>query len=276
VSRLGSVGIADQRLCPERRESGASICSSVVLICWREILALGRPFLSDPAARGLRCRAGWGSVNHPGVIVGIHKEFLMKKLSQKSVLLFGAMLAVCAFVPSLASAASWSPINSAHTLSAPGLSFLAHTGPLGAAGWSCAGVSLGTHVANANTLAVTSASFTNCMGSGGTTNCTVTEVGTGFPWQATATATSNIQIHNVVVDMLFEATPGNPSACAAAGAKILLTGTLTGGSWRSATNTAVLTNAQGLTAHYLGLGTSSTTTLNGTISDNAGTLRMLD
>jgi hypothetical protein len=210
------------------------------------------------------------------VIVGIHKEFLMKKLSHKSVLLFGVMLAVCAFVPSLASAASWSPVNSAHTLSAPGLSFLAHTGPLGAAGSSCASVTFGTDVASANTLTITNGTFTNCMGTGGAANCTATVVGTGFPWQATATSTTNVQIHNVNVDILFENTPGNPTACAGAGAKVLLTGTLTGGSWRSATNTAVLTNAQGLTAHYLGTGLSSSTTVNGTISDNAGTLRMFD
>jgi hypothetical protein len=188
------------------------------------------------------------------------------------------MLVVSAFVPSMASSASWSVVGSAHTLSAPGLSFLAHTGPLGAVGWSCPTVSFGSTVSNANTLTINSATFGNCMGSGGAANCTLTTASTGLPWRATATATTNVQIENVAVDMLFENTPGNPTACAGNGAKILLTGNLTGGSWRATTNTAVLTNAQGLTVHYLGFipPSNSTTTLNGTISDSAGTLRMFD
>jgi hypothetical protein len=185
-------------------------------------------------------------------------------------------LAVCAFVPSMASAASWSPVGTVHTLSAPGLAFTAHTSPLGGpAGWSCAAITLGTQVTNANTLTITAASFTNCMGAGAATPCTLTIQATGLPWPMTATATTNVQIHGVNVDMRFENTPGSAGACPILGAKTLLTGTLTGGSWNPANNTVNLGSATGLTTHFLGTGISSTTTIAGTISDSAGTLRML-
>jgi hypothetical protein len=208
------------------------------------------------------------------VIVGIHKEFLMKKLSHKSVLLFGAMLAVCAFVPSMASAASWSPLGSAHTLLGPGLAFTAHTSPLGGpAGSSCATTTFGSNVASANTIEITSASFVNCMGSGAASPCTATVVPTGLPWTATATSTTNVQIHGVQIDLVFENTPG-AAACPAAGAKTLLTGTLSNGSWSPATNTVNLAPSTGLSAHFLGTGITSSTTIAGTISDQAGTLRM--
>jgi hypothetical protein len=111
-----------------------------------------------------------------------------------------------------------------------------------------------------------------------TLNCTATSKGTNFPWTATATSTTNIQIHGISVDILFENTPGNPTTCPALGAKALLTGTLTGGSWNPATNEAFLVNETGVTAHFLGLGFASfsETTVSGTIRDTQGTLRMFD
>jgi hypothetical protein len=202
----------------------------------------------------------------------------MKTLSQKSVLLFGVMLVVCAFVPSMASAASWSGGGSVtHQLTSNGLAFTAHTSPLGgAAGSSCAVSQFDSDVVSANTIEITRARFDNCMGSGLASPCTATVVGTGFPWTATATSTTNIQIHGVNVDILFENTPGSATACPAAGAKTLLTGTLTGGSWNSANSTANLVAEPGLAAHFLGTGISSSTTVTGVISDPAGTLKMFD
>jgi hypothetical protein len=185
------------------------------------------------------------------------------------------MWVICAFVPSMASAASWSPVTTSHTLSAPGVAFTAPTTPFGVpAGWSCAGTTFGIHVAATNRLVFTSASFTNCMGSGATVNCTVTMTPTGLPWTATPVSTTNVQIHSVQIDLVYENTPGNATACVAPGAKTVLTGTLSNGSWNPATNQVNLAPATGLTAHFLGTGISSTTTFAGTISDTTGTLRM--
>ncbi len=198
----------------------------------------------------------------------------MKKLSQRSLLLFGVTLAVSAFVvPSMAWAATWSPVNSTHELFSSNLTFATHGGPLGAAGWSCAGWESMAHVASAQSLVITNGRFSNCTGTGGASSCLVTPTFTG-QWQATPVSTTNIQIHNVVLDISFSGASG---VCAANGARLLLTGTLSGGAtWNPANNTVNLANATGLTAHYLGVGVSSTTTLNGQLRDTTSTLRLFD
>jgi hypothetical protein len=199
----------------------------------------------------------------------------MKSFSQRGLLLFGVLLVVCAFGPSMASAASWSPIGTTHQLFGTDVLFSAVPTPLGAAaGSTCVASEFDSDVVSANTIVITDARFKDCMGSGAAGNCTATVSSTGLPWTATATATSNVQIHGVNIDVLFENTPGNPNACAAPGAKVLLTGTLTGASWQPATNQVQLAGATGLTAHFLGFNTSSPTTVQGTIEDTAGTLRM--
>jgi hypothetical protein len=205
----------------------------------------------------------------------------MKKLSQRSLLLFGVMLVVCAFVPSMASAASWFQVGTTHQLVAPNLQFTAHTSPLGGdIGWRCNASEFDADVVSTNTLEITDGRFVDCHGlfATVTANCTLTMRGTNFPWTATATSTTNIQIHGLNVDILFDNTPGNPTACPALGAKTLLTGTLTGGSWNPATNEAFLVNETGLTNHFLGLGVAnfSEVTVTGTIRDTVGTLRMFD
>ncbi len=198
----------------------------------------------------------------------------MKKFSRKSLLLFGVMLAVSAFaMPSMASAASWSPVNSTHDLFSSNLSFASHGGPLGVAGSSCAGSEFMAHVASIQTLVITSGRFSNCTGTGGARTCVATPTFTG-QWQATAISTTNIQIHNVVVDVSFSGVSG---VCAANGAQVLLTGTVAGGAtWNASNNTANFANATGLTAHFLGTGVSSTTTVNGSLRATSGTLRMFD
>lgn len=200
----------------------------------------------------------------------------MKNLSQRGVLLFGVMLAVCAFaVPSMASAASWSPFGTTHHLFSPNLAFSVTGAPVPGAGWSCPGVSLDADVVNANTIVITSAGFQQpCMGIGPAVNCTTTPLATGFPWTATATSTTNVQIHNVNVAVTFENTPGNATACGLGHATILLTGTVTGGSWNPASNDLLLSGLSNLTAHLLGTGTSQQMLWNGTIRDTSGTLRM--
>jgi hypothetical protein len=210
-------------------------------------------------------------------MAGIHKEFIMKKLSKRGSLLLGVLLAVCAFVPALASAASFSPVGTTHQLTSNGLAFTAETGPLGVAGTRCAVSQFDSTVTNASTISISAARFDRCHGNGGAVNCTATVVPTGFPWTATAPNTTNIQIHNVNIDILFETTPGNPIDCPATGAKVLLTGTLTGGSWDPVGNTLTLRAESGLTAHYLGTAFApSSTTVTGDVTDPANTLRIFD
>lgn len=201
----------------------------------------------------------------------------MQSRSQRGLLLLGVMLTVCSFVPSMASAAAWSPVGTTHQLFSPNLQFTASTSPFGPeVGWSCAGSELDADVASAQTLVITSARFSNCTGTLAFANCALTPTFTG-PWQATAISTTNIQIHNVRLDITFEGTPG---VCLVNGATVLLTGTLAGGTtWNASTNEALLTNATGLTAHYMVPGfppSSSSTTINGTLRDTTNMLRMFD
>jgi hypothetical protein len=198
----------------------------------------------------------------------------MKKLSQRGLLLFGVMLAVSAFVvPSMASAASWFQVGTTHQLFSPNLSATATFPILGQTGWTCKGAELDVDVVSANTIEITSGRFNDCMGTLGQSNCTVTATGNNFPWTATATSTTNVQIHGVNVTQVFENTPGNPNPCQTA-STVTLTGTLTGGSWNPVTNELFVTDPQthGLTASVLGI--SAPEFVSSTFRDTTGTLRM--
>ncbi len=200
----------------------------------------------------------------------------MKISSTRKLLLLGVTVAAGVVMPSMASAASWSLVGTTHQLFSPNLSFTAHTSPLpGVIEWSCNGAEFDVDVASASTLTITSTRFNGCMGTAAGTPCNVTLAGTGFPWTATATATDNVQVHNVSIDVLLENTPG-AATCVANGGKALITGTLTGGSWSPVDNTTNLVNETGLTTHYVvpGFTFFSSTTATGIIRDTAGTLRM--
>ena len=203
----------------------------------------------------------------------------MKVLSQRGLLLFGVMLVVCVFVPSMASAASWSPIGVTRQLFSSNLAFTA-TGAV-QAGSICNASEFDADVVSANTIEITSGVFTRCHGQFAAVNCTVTPQGTNFPWTATATSTTNLQIHGVNVDVLFENTVGNPTPCALLGVKLLLTGTLTGGAWDPASNSIELTHDHGLADHQIvpaGGGTAQAF-VTGTIRDTVtgvGALRVFD
>ena len=200
----------------------------------------------------------------------------MKKFSRKSVLLFGVVFAVCAFVvPSMASAASWSVVGTTHQLTSNNFAFTSAV-PIDA-GWSCATTQFDADVASASTIEITGARFDNCAGTGSATGCTVTKTGTRFPWTMTAPSTTDIQIHGIHVDVRFETRPpGLVTPCALHGIDITLTGTLTGGSWDPSSTGAnrrlTLRNAPGLTATSI-LG-SNPAVMTGDIRDPAGTLNL--
>ncbi|HEX5922890.1 MAG TPA: hypothetical protein VFY45_03600 [Baekduia sp.] len=214
---------------------------------------------------------------HPGVVSGSHKEFMMKSLSQRSVLLFGVVLAVCAFVvPSFASAASWSVVGTTHQLFSPNLSFTAGLPPVNY-GWSCAASEFHVEVFSASRIEITGAQFQGCTGFGSnlTLGCTVTLRATGLPWTATAVATDNVQIHSIHVDVTFESKPDLSTCNVPADNQFTLTGTLTGGSWNPTSREITLETESGLFFHPNAGGSSLPLTLYGTLRDTTGTLQVL-
>ena len=157
----------------------------------------------------------------------------MKKYPRKTVLLFAAAMAVCAFAtPSMASASSWGTVGTHHTLTSTNLGFL-YDAILGSS--MCTSSSSTARVVSAATMEIDSASFTGCtfVSVGLQTTCTMTWVGTSFPWTATAVSTSNIQIHGVDINVFYENHPGGGGGgCGVfTGQTFRITGTLTGARW---------------------------------------------
>ena len=183
---------------------------------------------------------------------------MLKRVLRKSALLLGVVLALCAFVlPSVAPAASWSPVGTSDgRIDTSNLGFSL---PALNSGSSCDSTSIGITVDSATVATITSASFANCRGDiGNTIGCTQTAVGTNFPWRVTALTTTNIQIHGVDIDIYFETTPGTLNECSRTGIQLRLTGTASGviftpgpvGSRRFDFN-----GATGLVGHLPGVGT---------------------
>lgn len=207
----------------------------------------------------------------------------MRKLSKKSMLLVGGILTVCAFaMPSLASAASWSPIpNTTHVLASHNLAFTAGAGGAAPVGSQCADSEFHAVVVNAAVMEITAVSFRNCTGLAGTlgSGCTTTATATGLPWTATARTTTDIQIHNIDVDVQFETRPGGPlGSCLLHNNVARVTGTLTGGTFDPSTIAAnrrvTFNHAHGLTSHSA-LGSQSAF-VTGTFRDTTNTLNVLD
>lgn len=204
----------------------------------------------------------------------------MKKFSKKGVLLFAAAMALCAFaMPSMTSAASWGVVGSEHTLDSPNVGFTSTSGVVGRIISQCTSSSFTTTVASAQNLEITSGRFGGqCAATfpdaGATANCTVTAVGTRFPWTGTARTTTDIQIHGIHIDVTFENTPADTS-CAAVGlngAKLTITGTLTGGHWTgNSLHHIDFVDAEGLVIHSA-LGNNVPVTTRATFRDTAQTL----
>jgi hypothetical protein len=204
----------------------------------------------------------------------------MKKLSKKSALLFGAALAVCAFAAPMASAASWSVIGTGHTLASHNLAYSQAIGGGLTVGMSCASTSFGTTVTTAALLTINSGTFSNCRGTGVAAGCTVTLTGTKFPWSGTAPTTTSIQIHGIHIDWRYETAPGGATCNSLVhNQNMTVTGTLTSiifdPSSVGTNRRLTLINSSGLVSHSA-LANGAPTLLNGTFSDVAGTLNLLD
>jgi hypothetical protein len=198
---------------------------------------------------------------------------MLKKLSKKGALLFVGGLLAAFVMPSMASAASWGTVGSTHVLDSPNL-FINDTNPaLGGAGWSCAVNQLHSVVNSVSVLTVTATTFSGCMGIGAAVNCTVTERGTGFPWVASGVSTTNIQIGNFHVTLIYENTPGNATACSLPGDQTVF-GTLASPNrthWDSIAHQLTFLAATGLQFNT-SLTTGDSSTFSGTLRDTSQTL----
>lgn len=192
----------------------------------------------------------------------------MKKSSRRGLLLFAGAMAVCAFVlPPVASASSWGPIGTHHTLDSPNFGYTSQIGANGVSS-SCTASSFTARVLSAGDLSISTGTFGGlCTASGAAIgDCTITTQATGFPWRATAVSTSNIQIHGIDIDYTFENSPGG--FCNLAGTKTTITGTLTGGRWTGNTSDPRIdfSNAEGLVTHSV-LGNGNPITIRGLFTD---------
>ncbi len=198
----------------------------------------------------------------------------MKKFSKKGVLLFAAVMALCAFaMPSMASASSWGPLaNPEHTLDG-NLGFISDTQGIRS---DCTRVQVTLDVVSTAVIEITGTTFSSCTASGGSIgSCTVTSTGTNFPWTATARTTSDIQIHGVDIDVFFEQTPGG-SGCLAPGVPLKITGTLSSAIWTGNVTHQIdlpsgAAGATGLVSHSI-LGNNVAITPTGTLRDTQQTL----
>ena len=182
---------------------------------------------------------------------------MLKMVSKKVMLLLGVVMAVCTFVaPSMASAASWSPVGT--TDGRIDTSQLGFSVPALSTGSSCESTSISVVVDSAAVATVTGASFANCHGNvGGAVGCTLTATGTNYPWRVTALTTSSIQIHGIDIDISYETTPGTLNECLNTGLNIRLTGTTAASFTPGAAGSRIVDfgGATGMVAHVPGLGT---------------------
>ena len=193
----------------------------------------------------------------------------MKKFSKKSVMLFAGALMVCAMaVPSMASAANWSPVGSTHVLDSSNLGFISHGTPAGSV---CTRSTFHAEVFSAAVIEITSASFLDCHGTGAAAGCITTSQATRLPWTATGPSTTNVLIEGVHIDVRFETRPPAGSVpCAVTGLTSTLTGTLGLGNFNNTSHHLTWALATGLTSHSA-LG-SNTTTVSGTVRDTQQSL----
>jgi hypothetical protein len=198
----------------------------------------------------------------------------MKKFSKKSVLLFAAAMALCAFaMPSMASAASWGPIGTEHTLDSTDIGFANDTN---GATSMCERAQFTVTVTTAANIEIDTANFSNCLLNAeqlGAT-CTATSTATGLPWTATARTTSDIQIHGVNIDVV---TTGATCGMFLTNQTVKITGTLAGARWLGNSpnpRRIELAGSTGLVSHLPASagGSTSAITLTGTITDTQETL----
>lgn len=177
----------------------------------------------------------------------------MRALLTKNVLLLAVVITVSAFVvPSMASAASWGPVGTEHTLISPNFN-IDIPGPIFLfLNTTCAESTFTAQVRSSAVLAITSATFRGCTSTGSPYgNCTATLTATRLPWTVTAVTATNIQIHNISIHQQYDARPDGTGGCSLVGTSSTVTGTLTGGSWHSSQHEVTYYYGGGLASHRI-------------------------
>jgi hypothetical protein len=190
----------------------------------------------------------------------------MKKFSKKGVLLFAAAMALCAFaMPSMAPAASFSPVGLETTLHSADVGFTSANPALGRINSNCTRSNFTVRVTSAALLDVIGATFgghctAQFLDVAGAPICTSTAQATTLPYRGTAPSATNITIDGVRIDVGFENTPGNANCTTAGltGGSIIITGNLTGGVYNNGPRTLVYSNAPGLVSHSAATGANGT------------------
>jgi hypothetical protein len=188
---------------------------------------------------------------------------MLKMVSEKSMLLLGVAMALCAFaLPSVASAGSWSPVGTTDgRIDSGNLGFSV---PAVNGGTACTASTFSVTVHSGARATITGASFANCHANVGlSVGCTTTATGTNFPWQLTPTNTTRIEIHGLDIDVSFETTPGTLDECAYTGTNIQLTGTVIASFTPGPPRTFDFNGATGLFTHIPGVNATFPTATTG-------------
>jgi hypothetical protein len=201
---------------------------------------------------------------------------MLRKPSRRRLPAFAAALAMCALaIPSAASAASWGPIGTGHTLTTSTLEFTAHPASGATLGWSCAQADVFVTVQSSSVLTNTTTTLAKCTGTGTAVHCIATSLATSPPWTVTGPTTSNVTFDNFHMDLMYVNKPGDPTGCTLSGMGIFtLTGVIAGGTWDAAGHQITYTNATGLTATFPTPVGPSRVTVSGTLRDDSQTLTL--
>jgi hypothetical protein len=176
------------------------------------------------------------------------------------------LMMMMAVTSATASATSWDPPGTKHTLTSQDFSFSVAAAN---AGWTCSQTAFEGDV-GASQVVVTSVVFTGCVGLGSSVDrCSVTLSTTGLPWTVTP-STSNVQIHGVNIDLTY-----GPLPCQVPGGRVTVTGTLNAGTFSNAAHDFRFTGGTGLSAHSTIFGTQPGT-VSGTLTDDQRSLIVTD
>lgn len=173
----------------------------------------------------------------------------MIKTMTKSLVLTAAIAALTAIaMPSMATAANWSPLNTVHTLTSPsGFTFTIQGG--GNSVFSCSGgatysAQVRAAVSPLMDLTSTTANIPCTGTSGQLAGCNISLSMIGLPlWNVDGTSgINNVKVNSVNIQGTFTTGASCPN-----GLTFTITGTLAGGAWSNLTRALAFTNGTGLT-----------------------------
>jgi hypothetical protein len=174
----------------------------------------------------------------------------MIKTMTKSLALATAIAALTAIaIPSMASAAAWSPLNTYHNLSSPSnITFNVNLGggspptAISCSSGPTFGALVRTTASPIMDLTSTTANLP-CTGTGLFAGCNFALGMIGLPvWNVDGTSTTNVKVNSVNIEGKVIGTP-----CSGSVPPFTLSGTLAGGVWSNLNRSLAFTNGTGLT-----------------------------